>query len=232
MLAAIAVLIGNYVIVQLGIILFMAPFYLRYHLKTYTDKALEPSVTIGQRLENFFSSKQANWLIFAWAAGEALFWFVIPEFLLLLLVFMRIRRKKELLFYDIYGTVAGTIIALALHIPQTAIAHLPYIQPAMITQTQQWYDSYGIFGLIFQPFSGVPFKVFTHLAADYRFFIPFFIIFAVVVRISRYFFAYAIFNALYPLLHKYVYRHYIMLGFIATVIFSILLYRVYSSYAI
>ena len=162
--------------------------------------------------------------------GEALVWFVIPEFLLILLIFMRIQGKRELLFYDIYGTAVGTLIAFAIHIPERLIDGLPYIQPSMVLQVRQWFDAHGIFGLIYQPFSGVPYKVFVHLAPEYHYFIFTFIIFAVIVRISRYYLIYLMLSGIYPILHKYVYHHYIRLFLIATFIFSLLLLRVYTSY--
>jgi membrane protein YqaA with SNARE-associated domain len=163
--------------------------------------------------------------------GEALIWFVIPEFLLLMIVFMRIRRKRELLYYDIYGTAAGTLIAYIAHLPVQSIEKLPYIQTEMVTQVKSWYDDQGIFALIHQPFSGVPYKVFTHLAPEYGFFLPLFLLFAVVVRISRYYIAYVILINIYPVLHKYVYRNYVRVAIIGTLIFSLMLWKVYTAYS-
>ena len=221
-------LIGNYIFVQACLVLFALPFYLLYRRKHI--KAENKDFGFNWHMENFFSSRYANWLVFFWAAGEALAWFIIPEFLLLLLVFMRIRRKRELLYYDIYGTTAGTLAAYLIHLSPAAVAKLPYIQPSMVKQVQVWYDSHGILGMIFQPFSGVPYKVFTYLAADYHLFLPAFLIFAVLVRISRYYIAYIILSSIYPYLHKYVYRNYLRLLIAATFIFSLMLYKVYHAY--
>jgi membrane protein YqaA with SNARE-associated domain len=205
----------------------MAPFFVLY----WRSHKIETSPSLSQRLEYFFASKYANWLVFFWAFGEALVWFVIPEFLLLLMVFMRISRKRQLLLYDIYGTAAGTLVALLIHLPEKSLAALPYIQPKMIVQVHGWYDRLGIGALVFQPFSGVPYKVFTHVAAEYGFFLPLFLIFAVMVRISRYYIGYTLFTLAYPALHKHVYRNYVPLFFIATAIFSLMLFKVYRSYA-
>lgn len=218
----------NYLIVQIGIILFMLPFYILYRRKHVPDSGVK--INFSRHLEYFFTSRYANWLVFFWAMGEALVWFVIPEFLLILLIFMRIQRKRELLFYDIYGTAAGTLIAFAIHIPERLIDKLPYIQPSMITQVREWFDAHGIFGLIYQPFSGVPYKVFTHLAPEYGYFILTFLVFAVIVRISRYYLIYLFLSSIYPVLHKFVHRNYVRLFLIATFVFSVLLLKVYTSY--
>src|SRR6266550_400520 len=221
MLDTILKLALNYLVIQMSIILFIAPFYWRYSRKhQHTNDA---NLSLSQRLEYFFESKHANYLVFWWAFGEAIVWFVIPEFLLLLLIFMRIQKKRQLLLYDIYGTAVGTLIAYVIHLPQTWILHLPYIKHGMILQTKDWYDHLGILGLIYQPFSGVPYKVFTHLAADYHFFIPAFLLFAVIIRISRYYIAYVILKSIYPFLHKYVYHNYVPLFIVSSLIFSLLL---------
>jgi membrane protein YqaA with SNARE-associated domain len=227
MFTSILVIIGNYLLVQICILLFFMPFYLAYrrhhvagHVKT----------SLSQHLEYFFLSKEANYLVFFWAMGEALVWFVIPEFLLLLLVFMRIRRKRQLLVYDVSGTVVGTVVAYFIHVSHSTVAHLPYIQDKMVSQTLDWYNQHGLWAMIYQPFSGVPYKVFTLLASDFHFFLPLFIIFAVLVRMSRYLIFYGLFTVLYPWLHGHVRRNYVRLFFIATFIFSVLLLRVYHAY--
>lgn len=219
----------NFLIVLGSIILFMAPFYLWYRL-AYRRDHTEP-LPFNHHLEQFFSGRQANALVFFWALGEAVVWFVIPEFLLLMMVFMRVKNKTQLVLYDIYGTAAGVLVAFALDLPRAAVERLPYIQPKMVQQVTEWYDSLGVWGLIHQPFSGVPFKVFTHAADEYHFHFFIFLSVAVLVRMSRYIIAYGVFVAIYPILHRHVRRNYIPLFVIATFIFSILLWRVYRSYA-
>lgn len=223
----IAIVILNYLLILAAIILFASPFYLLFRSRR---KNAPGKLVINKEAEDFFQSKQANLLVFFWAFGEALVWFVIPEFLLLLVIFLRIRRKRELLFYDIYGTAAGTVVAYVINLPVHLIDKLPYIQPKMVEQTQVWYRNHGILGLIYQPFSGVPYKVFTFLAPHYHFFILLFLAAAIVVRVARYYIFFAMFSLIYPVLHKYVYKNYARLFLVAVFIFSILLLRVYDSY--
>lgn len=226
----ISTIILNYILIQAAILAFFAPFYLIYRYKH--AKTGVKSTTFNQHLKYFFSSKQANYLVFLWAASEAIIWFVIPEFLLLLIIFLRIKKKIELLIYDILGTAAGTTLALILHLSRNGILKIPYIQENMVRQVEVWYQHMGIFGLIFQPFSGIPYKVFTLTANEFSFFIPFFLIFGILVRISRYYIFYLIFSGTYPLLHRLVYRNYLPLVFISCFIFSLLLLKVYNLYGI
>lgn len=220
-------LLVNFVVITAAILLFILPFFLWYWLG-HREKLTRGNFNFYA--ENFFSSREANWLIFAWAAGEAVVWFVIPEFLLLLVVFMRIRKKRQMLMFDIAGTVFGTILAILWRLPEQAIAGLPYIQERMVSQTKTWYEEQGILALANQPFSGVPYKVFTHLAWEYRYHLLLFLVVAVTVRIFRYIIAYGLFLTLYPKLHKMVKRNYVPLFFIAIFIFSILLMKTCNAY--
>ncbi len=219
----------NYILITSSIILFFLPFYLIYRYRN-KNKDID-SGNFSKKIEKFFLSKESNWLVFLWATGEALWWFVIPEFLLILIVFMRIKRKKQLLLYDVGGTVMGTLVAFMLRLSDKTIAGLPYIQDKMLIQVTEWYDQLGVFGLIYQPFSGVPYKVFTLTASRYDYFIIFFILVAVVVRMSRYFIFFGLFNALYPGLHKFVYKNYLRLFFVAIFIFSLSLLKVVDSFS-
>lgn len=223
----ISLILANYAFILLSIVIFFTPFYSTY-VKHRPAAARKRNV--NRQIEDFFDSQQANWLVFCWAFGEALIWFVIPEFLLLLIIFLRVHRKKELLFFDIYGTVAGTLLAYVLDIPIRNIHLLPYIQPKMIVQTEVWYRHHGLLGLFYQPFSGVPYKVFTYLAPHYHFFILAFLCVAVMVRIVRYYIFFAIFGLIYPVFHPFVYRNYVRLFLVAVFVFSILLLRVYELY--
>lgn len=221
-------LIQNYFFIQITILAFIAPFYSAYR---YThNKAGLKNISFNLHLENFFSSKQANFLVFLWAASEAIIWFVIPELLLLLIIFLRVRKKVQLLICDIFGTTVGTILAMIISLNQSEILKIPYVQENMIKQVEVWYQQLGIFGLIFQPFSGVPYKIFILTANEFNFFIPTFIIFGILVRISRYYIFYLIFSGIYPFLHRFVYRNYLPMFFIACFIFSLLLLKVYNLY--
>jgi hypothetical protein len=217
----------NFLFIFASILIFASPFY--YFFKRQGHGSIRTH-GLSREIEEFFQSRQANYLVFFWAMGEALFWFVIPEFLLLLVIFMRIKRKRELLIYDIFGTIAGTVLAFTINLPAYLIEKLPYIQPAMVQQCAAWFDKHGIFALMFQPFSGVPYKVFAYLAPNYHILIIVFVIAAVTVRIARYYIFYALFSTIYPVLHKYVYRNYAYLFVVAVFIFSLLLVKVYASY--
>jgi membrane protein YqaA with SNARE-associated domain len=219
----------NYLFIQISILLFIAPFYLSYKYR-HPGFSFKHLLT-NEHIEKFFSSNQANWLIFFWAAAEATCWFIIPEFLLLLVIFLRVKNKRKLLAYDIAGTFIGTIIGLMLSIyTKFNVLIIPYITPNMAHQVQAWYTSFGSFGLLFQPFSGIPYKVFVQNAHYFHLNLFLFLLLAVVVRVARYYLFYLLFVGLFPFLHRFISRNYIPIFMISCFIFSLLFLKVYNSY--
>ncbi|RYX79008.1 hypothetical protein EON76_04850 [bacterium] len=222
--------IVNFGIVLVSITVFFSPFIAVFWYRRRQQIA-EKRPHFNYFMEKFFHSRESNALVATWAAAEAIVWFVIPEFLLILIMFMKVKRKVQLVTYDIIGTVVGTIIALILQLPQKTLLAVPYVYQGMIDHVQEWFHDYGIFGIFFQPFSGVPYKVFNALATDYHFFIPFFIILAVIARMIRYLIIYEITKALYPFVHTFVRKHYAILFLVAMAIFTLLLMKISNSYS-
>lgn len=222
-------IIINYLFIQFSILVFIAPFYLFYK-KNHPEISFK-HLALNAHLEDFLSSKQANYLVFFWAASEAIFWFIIPEFLLLLVIFLRVKNKRTLLLYDILGTAFGTVVGLTLSIyTYFDVAHVPYITQNMVQQVQVWYQGLGSLGLFFQPFSGIPYKVFVLNAHYFQIILLWFVVLAVIIRIARYYIFYLIFVGLYPFLHRLISRNYIPIFLLSCFIFSAILLKVYHAY--
>lgn len=220
----------NFIGLFVSMVLFFLPFVALFAWRNRENiRANKPH--FNYFMERFFLSHEADALVFVWAAAEAVVWYIIPEFLLVLLIFMKVRRKFDLVKYDILGTIAGTLVAVWWHMPQKAFLALPYIRPRMVSQVHTWYSQHGIFGLLYQPFSGVPYKVFNHEAPSFHFFILWFLVLAIFARMVRYVVAYEATKALYPLVHPFVRRHYAILFVFAIALFTFLLLHVVALYS-
>lgn len=230
MLVSILNYLQNFAVIFVSMVAFFVPFVAVFAYRNREDmRGKNPH--FNYFMERFFGSREANALIFAWAAAEALFWFIIPEFLLILLIFMRIQRKFDLIKYDVLGTIVGTIIGLIWRLSDASFLQVPYIRPRMLEQVTAWYNEHGILGLFYQPFSGVPYKVFIHQAAQYEFFIVWFLVIAIVARMARYVIIYEATKALFPVVHPFVRKHYGWLFVLAIAIFTFLLLHVVHVYA-
>lgn len=222
-------IITNYLFIQGSILFFIAPFYWAYQHR-HPEISLKHLV-LNENIERFLSSTQANYLAFAWAAAEAICWFIIPEFLLLLVIFLRVKNKRALLIADILGTTFGTIIGLLLSVyTNFNVVKVPYITSGMIEQVKVWYQSLGSLGMFYQPFSGVPYKVFVMSVHQFDINLVWFVSLAILIRIARYYIFYLIFVGLYPFLHRRISHHYLPIFLLSCFIFSVMFLRVYKIY--
>ncbi len=222
-------LLFNYLFIQSAILLFIAPFYLAYKIQHPHSKLRH--IHLNQHAEDFLSSPQANYLVFFWAAAEAVCWFVIPEFLLLLIIFLKIKSKVRLLVYDILGTAVGTVLGLvSSYYFSFPLTKIPYVSAGMVEQVGSWYQQFGVFALFFQPFSGVPYKVFVLSVHNFGINLLIFVLLAIIVRVARYYLIYSIFTGLYPFLHQFISKNYVPIFIISCLVFSMLFLRVYHKY--
>ena len=221
--------LGHFVFVFVSMVLFFVPFVGIFYIRN-RQQIREKKPHFNQFMERFFASRESNYLVMIWAAAEALVWFIIPEFLLFLMIFMKVKHKINLLKFDIIGTVIGTIIGFIWHASNETMLKIPYVFQGMIDQTHAWFEQFGIWGLAFQPFSGVPYKVFISAAPEYGFAFGLFLVLAVIVRISRYFIAYELTKALFPLFHRFVRKNYAWLFIVGIAVFTGFLLKVSFAY--
>jgi membrane protein YqaA with SNARE-associated domain len=105
-----------------------------------------------------------------WAFAEAIVWPIIPDFLLAPLVIARPRRAPYILAACIAGSAIGAalIYGLAWTWAAEATRALPYLPLAFeadIADVRERIAHHGAFAFLWQPISGVPFKVWSIVAA-------------------------------------------------------------------
>lgn len=206
------------------IALFFAPFLLVFYAKN--RHKIHKTITFVEFMETFFHAPEAKFLIMAWVFAESLFWFVAPEFLLVFMLFLPKKRSTKIILYDFIGILAGTIVGLLLPLSISFINHTPYVYSGMLTSVTEWYQSYGVFGLLFQPTSGIPYKVF--IAESVAFGIPFltFLTVAMAIRMARYAAFFFAFQLIRRFTYAFISRHYVLYTIAVLVVFSISLLKV------
>jgi membrane protein YqaA with SNARE-associated domain len=121
--------------------------------------------------ERWSASTSAGGLLFAWAAGEATVWPILPDFLLIPLVVGEPRRAVRLLARSIAGMALGgsCLYLFAFRQPAAAVRllrHLPMVHAGAINRARRDLAAQELAAFLFQPFTGVPFKVWALLAAS------------------------------------------------------------------
>jgi membrane protein YqaA with SNARE-associated domain len=105
-----------------------------------------------------------------WALAEAIVWPIIPDFLLVLIAIARPRRVHHSLAACIAGSAAGAsvVYGLAWIWPAEAyqaLPRLPLTFEADIADVHERIARDGAFAFVWQPISGIPFKVWGIVAA-------------------------------------------------------------------
>ena len=109
----------------------------------------------------------ASLLVGAWSVGEATFWPIMPDAVLVPLAFARPGDWWRLVLAAAGGTAFGgvtTYLAGRRRPGSGSRRHLPLVQPRMVTAARGWLRAEGARGVWRQPVSGVPIKVFAREA--------------------------------------------------------------------
>lgn len=136
-----------------------------------------------RRVAQFARSRAALWLVFCWSIAEALWWPIIPDFLVAPLALAAPGRWFVLAAAATAGSVLGGGIAFHLGPAGDWLASkAPLLTSRMHEQAAAWVSEAGGAGLLQQPLSGIPYKVFALHAAEAGLSLPGFIAVSVVAR--------------------------------------------------
>jgi membrane protein YqaA with SNARE-associated domain len=128
-------------------------------------------------------------LAFAWAVAEATFWPIMPDALLVPLALSRPQRWWQLVLAAMLGTALGGVVSYRagrVRPDPSAVAALPLVRPLMVEAGARWLTDEGARGVMRQPASGVPFKVFARLAGSQDIGLRPFLAWAVAARTGRF----------------------------------------------
>lgn len=100
----------------------------------------------------------------AWAFCEAIFWFILPDFLLLPMTLQQPKRWKLFAVATIFGSLFGALIMMTLCTYQPDliaqyITRLPFTHITMMTKIEHLFLQFPKIAPLFQAISGVPVKV-------------------------------------------------------------------------
>ena len=123
------------------------------------------------RFTNCASQPRKN--VFAWALAEATVWPILPDFLLVPMVAANRRRFHVPLAAAVIGMAAGCAMTVlfAYRAPRHAwglLRHLPLVHEQQIDVARRHLAAHGTAAFLFQPWSGVPSKIWAVVAGAER----------------------------------------------------------------
>lgn len=153
-------------------------------LATKASEALAaPKGSFHHRVSVFARSRAALWLVFIWSIAEAMWWPVIPDFLVAPLALAAPGRFLVLAAAATGGSVLGGVVAFHLgSVGDWFAANAPLLTPRMHEQAATWMEASGAGGLLQQPLSGIPYKVFGLQAGEAGLSFPAFIAMSLAAR--------------------------------------------------
>ena len=125
------------------------------------------------RWERFASGRSGTRLMFVWALAEATVWPILPDFLLIPMVAANRRRFHVPLAAAVTGMAVGgaTTVLFAYRAPRHAwglLRHLPLVHEQQIDVARGHLAAHGTAAFLFQPWSGVPSKIWAVVAGAER----------------------------------------------------------------
>ncbi len=148
------------------------------------------SQTLFDRWRSFCLTARGVAFMFTWAVAEAIFFPIVPDYLLMPMAVAGHARFWRIFFAAAGGSALGVALMylFAYGMPSAASAflnQLPVIFPFMLTNANALLDAQGLTAFWIQPWSGVSYKVFAVLGAA-REMNPFVVIpIAIIARAAR-----------------------------------------------
>ena len=142
-----------------------------------------PKPSLHHRIGMFARSRAALWLVFCWSVAEAMWWPIIPDFLVAPLALAAPRRWIVVAAAATAGSVLGGVVAF--HLGSAGdwfLSSAPLLTPRMHEQAATWMTQAGAGGLLQQPLSGIPYKVFALQAAERGLSLPGFLAMSIAAR--------------------------------------------------
>jgi membrane protein YqaA with SNARE-associated domain len=135
-------------------------------------------IAINTRAAAWLSAKAGSSLgtvaIAAWAFSEATFWFIAPDFLIMILCVFAPTAWKRIVIWALAGSLLGGMVSLSLNVlffdqMASILQATPFVTARMIDDVDTVYSHLGHSAALRQSFSAIQFKIWTHLAVAHDF---------------------------------------------------------------
>lgn len=191
-----------------------------------------PFATVFQRLRSFLSSPIALYIAFAWAVAEALVWPVVPDVYIAGAALAVPARALLFALCAVAGSVVGGAIAwvlAAVGLGAAVLSAAPLVTEKMTGTAAFMMQVLGPFAILYQPFSGIPYKTFALQSQGSDLFA--FLGHTVVSRGGRFFGVALLFAAFGYLTKRWMARLYFPLIAAMIIIFTIALSKVVTAWS-
>jgi membrane protein YqaA with SNARE-associated domain len=180
----------------------------------------------ADQFTQFSSARSGLLLLGAWAFFEPSFWFIAPDLLLWLLCLYAPKKHIKYFWITLACALAGASFYFLLNLfffdeLEKILMATPFVNEGMIHQIRNILATYGLTGLLFQPFSFMSVKIWVRLAVEGGIPFPAFISLTGLARALRFFLFAWVFSRIGSRFDGFLRRYFVpfvvlyVIGFIA-----------------
>ncbi len=143
---------------------------------------------IDKNIEGFISPNLSSFFSFIWGFCEGIFFFVVPD---VIVGYISIYNRKRG-FYSLVASIIGSLLSaivifyISIYYNMTNfLLNIPLITIQLIDNVQQQFILNGIPAVLYGPFNGIPYKIYSVVAANFNLSLPLFLLYSIISRISR-----------------------------------------------
>jgi membrane protein YqaA with SNARE-associated domain len=130
----------------------------------WSEQVMTERGTFYAECQDFAQSAKGDKLLALWSFMEAIVWFIFPDFLLFPLVLLAPEKATRRIVIAMTTSILGAIVMVLLLVTvplevTNLIFKLPFTHQAMLLKIDALAQSYSHWSVLFQPFSGIPAKV-------------------------------------------------------------------------
>jgi membrane protein YqaA with SNARE-associated domain len=176
-------------------------------------------------------SRFALILLTVWAFFEASFWFIIPDFILLVLCMLNPKNYKKFFIFTILSSLIGITFYFLFvsnypSISLNILMNTPFINQNMIDSINTLYNNEGIVSSLWQTTTFFPVKVWTYQAALHNFDLFLYLFFLAISRSIRMFIISFTFSFLGRKFNRFIRRNLLWMLIVYILVFFAILFQV------
>jgi membrane protein YqaA with SNARE-associated domain len=163
-------------------------------------------------------------LLCLWAFFEASFWFIAPDFIIILLCFLAPKQYKKFIFIALIVSLLGGIVYYVFtsnYFNQASeiLMKTPFSSEKSIESVGELYSKLGVYATMLQSITFVPFKIWTYTVVKYNLNSLIYFILVGISRLFRFFILGLLARYLKIKMNKIAERHILLILFVYTFIF-------------
>lgn len=143
-----------------------------------------------ERLKNFSISKISFFISFIWGLAEGIFFFIVPDVYIGFASLLNSKSGILSLFFALFGSLLSAVVVFLLqgffgNRISALLLYIPGIKESMMVKVAADLTAQGFSALVTGPVFGIPYKVYSTVAAQLKFPLITYLLWSIPSRLER-----------------------------------------------